>query len=52
MDAAYHRHGINDKEWALLEPRLPGQLTGSGAAFIRGSSVGAEKVLGKNFWKF
>ena len=25
MDAAYHRHDINDKEWALLEPRLPEQ---------------------------
>ncbi len=25
MDAAYYRHDINNKEWALLEPHLPGQ---------------------------
>jgi len=23
--AAYHRHDISDKVWALLEPHLPGQ---------------------------
>ena len=27
-------------------------VTGSGALFIRGLSVGAEKVFGKNSWKF
>ena len=27
-------------------------ITGSGAVFIRGSSVGVEKVFGKNSWKF
>ena len=25
MEASYHRHDINDKVWALLEPHLPGQ---------------------------
>ena len=25
MEASYHRHDINDKEWALLELHLPGQ---------------------------
>jgi hypothetical protein len=27
-------------------------ITGSGAVFISGSSVGAEKAFGKNSWKF
>ena len=25
MEASYHRHDINDKVWALIEPHLPGQ---------------------------
>jgi hypothetical protein len=42
--------------FGYCEPERPGEIClpimGSGAAFISGSSVGAEKVFGKNFWKF
>ena len=41
-----NRRFINAVFWVLRTG------AGSGAAFIRGLSVGAEKVFGKNFWKF
>ena len=25
MEASYHRHDLNDREWSLLKPHLPGQ---------------------------
>ena len=42
--------------FGYCEPERPGvtclPITGSGAVFIRGSSVGVEKVFGKSSWKF
>ncbi len=42
--------------FGYCEQEYPGvtcfPITGSGAVFISGVSVGAEKVFGKNSWKF
>ena len=42
--------------FGYYEPGRPSEIclpiTGNRAAFISGSSVGEEKVFGKNFWKF
>jgi transposase len=50
-----NRRFINAVFWVLRTGHSGGtclRITGSGAAFIKDSSDGAEKVYGKNFWKF
>ena len=47
---------LSTRCFGYCEPERPGEtclpITGSGAAFIRGSFVGAEKAFGKNSLKF
>ena len=45
MEAAYHRHDINDRVWALLEPHLPGRKGTWG-----GNARDNRKFINAVFW--